>query len=33
VQQTLRLMAVPPDLDVVPQIVADGVPAAVRESF
>jgi cell division protein FtsI (penicillin-binding protein 3) len=33
VQQTLRLMAVPPDLDVVPQIAADGAPAAVRESF
>jgi cell division protein FtsI (penicillin-binding protein 3) len=33
VQQTLRLMGVPPDLEVVPQIVTDAAPAAVRESF
>ncbi len=33
VQQTLRLMGVPPDLEVAPQIVTDGAAAAVRESF
>jgi cell division protein FtsI (penicillin-binding protein 3) len=33
VQQTLRLMGVPPDLEVAPQIVTDGTAAAVRESF
>jgi hypothetical protein len=33
VQQTLRLLGEPPDLDVAPQIVSDGVAAAARESF
>jgi cell division protein FtsI (penicillin-binding protein 3) len=33
VQQTLRLMGVPPDLDVAPQILTDGIAAAARESF
>ena len=33
VQQTLRLMGVPPDLDVAPQIITDSAAAAVRESF
>ena len=32
VQQTLRTLGVPPDLDVKPQIVAHDVPA-VEESF
>jgi cell division protein FtsI (penicillin-binding protein 3) len=33
VQQTLRLMGVPPDLDVTPQIMANEVVPAERESF
>ena len=33
VQQTLRLLGEPPDLEVAPQIVSDGVAAAARESF
>jgi cell division protein FtsI (penicillin-binding protein 3) len=33
VQQTLRLMGVPPDLDVTPQIMANKVVPAERESF
>jgi cell division protein FtsI (penicillin-binding protein 3) len=33
VQQTLRMLGVPPDLDVKPQIVAKTQAAAVRESF
>jgi cell division protein FtsI (penicillin-binding protein 3) len=33
VLQTLRLMGVPPDLDVAPQIITDSAAAAVRESF
>ena len=33
VLQTLRLMGVPPDLEVAPQIITDGAAAAVRESF
>jgi cell division protein FtsI (penicillin-binding protein 3) len=32
VQQTLRMMGLPPDLDVKPQIMANSVPA-VTESF
>jgi cell division protein FtsI (penicillin-binding protein 3) len=32
VQQTLRMMSVPPDIDVKPQIVANKIPA-VEESF
>ncbi len=32
VQQTLRMMGVPPDLDVKPQIVTHEIPA-VEESF
>ena len=33
VQQTLRLLGEPPDLEVAPQIVTDGAEAAARESF
>jgi cell division protein FtsI (penicillin-binding protein 3) len=33
VQQTLRLLNVPPDLEVTPQIMADKAVAAERESF
>ncbi|OYV01040.1 MAG: cell division protein [Burkholderiales bacterium PBB5] len=33
VQQTLRTMGVPPDLDVKPSVVAKGLPAGVPESF
>ena len=33
VQQTLRLMAVPPDLEVTPQIMARSNATAVEESF
>jgi cell division protein FtsI (penicillin-binding protein 3) len=33
VQQTLRLMGVPPDLEVTPQIMASKVAPAERESF
>jgi cell division protein FtsI (penicillin-binding protein 3) len=33
VQQTLRLLGVPPDLEVAPQIITDASASAVRESF
>ncbi len=33
VQETLRTLGVPPDLDVTPHIVAKGEPQAVEESF
>ena len=33
VQQTLRLLNVPPDLEVTPQIMADKAVTAERESF